>query len=83
MARSGWNIYGHINTVLIYVFVYSVCYVIKYSCVYFTFKGFCLHMERLKILIQIVASIPLIEFALNFFGAYSGSGWGTALQASR
>jgi hypothetical protein len=32
-------------------------------------------MERLKILIQIMASIPIIEFALNFFGGMWWRGW--------
>ena len=32
-------------------------------------------MERLKILIQIMASIPINEFALNFFGGMQWHNW--------
>jgi hypothetical protein len=70
MARSRWNMYRYINTVLIYVFyvsVYCAGYFIKHSCAYFRIEGFWLHMERLKILIQIMEIIPIISFALNFF----------------
>lgn len=59
MAKSGCNIYRHIDAVLFHVFY--VCYAgyfIKQRCEYFKIHGFWLHMERLKIMIQIIGSIP-------------------------